>query len=110
MSRRRLDQELVRRDLATSRAQARELIDAGKVLVGGAVAAKAARMVHPGDPVLISGDGPRFVSRGGEKLDAALDRFAVDPCGRHVLDAGVGMVGTAARTMTGNTGGDDDDK
>ena len=71
MSRRRLDQELLRRDLAASRSQARELIEAGKVLVSGAVADKPARLVDPGDPVLVTVDGPRFVSRGGEKLDAA---------------------------------------
>lgn len=56
--------------------------------VGGAIATKAARMVDPGEPVLVLGDPPRFVSRGGEKLDAALDGFAVPVEGRRALDAG----------------------
>jgi 23S rRNA (cytidine1920-2'-O)/16S rRNA (cytidine1409-2'-O)-methyltransferase len=43
--------------------------------------------------VLVAGDPPRFVSRGGEKLDAALDRFAVDPVGVRALDAGASTGG-----------------
>jgi len=43
--------------------------------------------------VLVAGDPPRFVSRGGEKLDAALDRFAVDPAGVRALDAGASTGG-----------------
>ncbi len=87
-ARRRLDAELVRRDLAPSRARARELIESGRVTVGGAPAAKPARLVDPGEAVVVLGDGPRFVSRAGEKLDAALDRFGVDPSGRRVIDVG----------------------
>ena len=86
--RRRLDAELVRRELAPSRAAAQELISAGKVLVGGAPAAKPARQVDPGDPIEIVGDGPRFVSRGGDKLDAALERFDIEVRGRRVIDTG----------------------
>jgi len=86
--RRRLDAELVRRELASSRSQAQELIETRRVLVGGAVADKAARQVDPGDAIELRGDGPRFVSRGGEKLAAALDRFAVDLDGCRVIDAG----------------------
>lgn len=93
MTRRRLDQELLRRELVTSRSQARELIEAGKVLVSGAVADKAARLVDGGDPVVVTGEGPRFVSRGGEKLDAALDRFAIEVSGRRVIDAGASTGG-----------------
>jgi 23S rRNA (cytidine1920-2'-O)/16S rRNA (cytidine1409-2'-O)-methyltransferase len=58
------------------------------VTVGGAPAAKAARLVAPGEPVVVLGDPPRFVSRGGEKLDAALERFGVAVRGRRALDAG----------------------
>jgi 23S rRNA (cytidine1920-2'-O)/16S rRNA (cytidine1409-2'-O)-methyltransferase len=43
--------------------------------------------------VLVAGDPPRFVSRGGEKLDAALDRFAIDPVGVRALDAGASTGG-----------------
>ena len=86
--RRRLDAELVRRGLATSRTVAQTLIAEGRVTVGGAPAAKASRMVDPGDAIEVIGDGPRFVSRGGDKLDAALDRFALDVAGRRIVDAG----------------------
>jgi 23S rRNA (cytidine1920-2'-O)/16S rRNA (cytidine1409-2'-O)-methyltransferase len=43
--------------------------------------------------VVVAGDPPRFVSRGGEKLDAALDRFAIDPVGVRALDAGASTGG-----------------
>ena len=43
--------------------------------------------------VLVATDRPRFVSRGGEKLDAALDRFAIDVSGRRALDAGASTGG-----------------
>jgi 23S rRNA (cytidine1920-2'-O)/16S rRNA (cytidine1409-2'-O)-methyltransferase len=63
------------------------------VLVGGAPTVKPDRLVDPGEPVLVVGDGPRFVSRGGEKLDAALDRFGVPVAGRRCLDAGASTGG-----------------
>ena len=91
--RRRLDAELVRRGLADSRTQARTLIEAGRVRVGGAPATKAARQVDAAEAVLVDGDGPRFVGRGGEKLDGALEAFALDPSGLRVLDAGASTGG-----------------
>lgn len=91
--RRRLDAELVRRGLAPSREQARAAIEAGRVTVGGAPATKAARLVAAGEPILVLGDGPRFVSRAGAKLDAALDRFGVDVDGLRALDAGASTGG-----------------
>jgi 23S rRNA (cytidine1920-2'-O)/16S rRNA (cytidine1409-2'-O)-methyltransferase len=91
--RRRLDVELVRRGLAPSRDRARTDIAAGRVRVGGAPADRAARLVAPGEPVVVTGPGPRFVSRGGEKLDAALDRFGVTVAGRDALDAGASTGG-----------------
>ncbi|NDE81620.1 MAG: 16S/23S rRNA (cytidine-2'-O)-methyltransferase, partial [Actinobacteria bacterium] len=86
--RQRLDADLVRRGLVASRRDAVELIEAGRVLVNGAVADKAARQVDPADAVIIEGPPPRFVSRGGEKLDAALDERGIDVTGLRVLDAG----------------------
>ncbi|HEX2046353.1 MAG TPA: TlyA family RNA methyltransferase [Acidimicrobiales bacterium] len=91
--RRRLDSELVRRGLVSSRDRAQAEIAAGRVLVRGVPATKAARMVGADDPVALQGPAPRFVSRGGEKLDAALDRFAVDVAGRSALDAGASTGG-----------------
>jgi 23S rRNA (cytidine1920-2'-O)/16S rRNA (cytidine1409-2'-O)-methyltransferase len=79
---------LVRRGLADSRTAAADLISSGCVLVGGAMADKASRLVGPGEPVEVTGPGRRFVSRGGDKLDAALRRFGVDPAGSRALDAG----------------------
>lgn len=93
LSRRRLDLEMVRRGLAQSRSQAQELIDTGKIRVSGSVANKAARLVAAGDPIVLIGDPPRFVSRGGEKLAAALEVFSIDVGGRRVLDAGASTGG-----------------
>jgi 23S rRNA (cytidine1920-2'-O)/16S rRNA (cytidine1409-2'-O)-methyltransferase len=92
-ARRRLDDEMVRRRLAPSRNQAQADIAAGRVLVGGAAADKPARLVLPGDAIVVQADGPRFVSRAGAKLDAALDRFAIDVADRRVLDAGASTGG-----------------
>jgi 23S rRNA (cytidine1920-2'-O)/16S rRNA (cytidine1409-2'-O)-methyltransferase len=89
----RLDADLVRRRLVSSRTDAQELIDLGRVLVNGAVADKASRLVDPADAVVVEGPPPRFVSRGGEKLAAALDAFAIDVVGRRVLDAGASTGG-----------------
>ena len=79
---------LVDRGLAASRPQAAALIAEGRVVVAGAVADKAARLVSPAEPIALLGPAPRFVSRGGEKLRAALERFGIDPAGRRALDAG----------------------
>ena len=91
--RQRLDAELVRRHLVETRAEAARAIDALRVTVNGAVADKASRQVHAGDAILLAGDGPRFVSRGGEKLDAALEAFAIDVTGCRILDAGASTGG-----------------
>ncbi len=87
-ARRRLDAELVRRELAASRDGAKRLIEEGRVRVGGAPATKASRQVDPGEDVQVAGDPPQFVSRAGEKLAGAIQRFAVDPTGRHCIDIG----------------------
>jgi 23S rRNA (cytidine1920-2'-O)/16S rRNA (cytidine1409-2'-O)-methyltransferase len=91
--RRRLDAELVRRELTTSRTEAQHLIGANRVLVNGSVAAKASRQVAPGDAVVIEGPPPRFVGRGAEKLDHALDAFGLDVSGLRALDAGASTGG-----------------
>jgi 23S rRNA (cytidine1920-2'-O)/16S rRNA (cytidine1409-2'-O)-methyltransferase len=83
----------VRRGLAPSRTRARDDIESGRVIVGGAPAGKPARLVAPDEPIEILGPGPRFVSRGGEKLDAALTRFDVDPVGWRVIDCGASTGG-----------------
>src|SRR5215213_7344922 len=91
--RRRLDAELVRRGLAASRTDAHATVAAGRVLVNGAHADKPARLVAAGDAVVVEGPPPRFVGRGGEKLDAALIAFGIDVAGRTALDVGASTGG-----------------
>ncbi len=91
--RRRLDAELVRRGLVVSRSRAAEAIRAGRVLVDGAPAATPARQVAGAEAITVTGAPPRYVSRGGEKLAAALQHFRVDVTGRRALDAGASTGG-----------------
>jgi 23S rRNA (cytidine1920-2'-O)/16S rRNA (cytidine1409-2'-O)-methyltransferase len=83
----------VRRGLADSRERAQLDIAAGRVLVSGSVADKASRQVDTAESIELIGPPPRFVGRGGEKLDAALDRFDVAVAGRRCLDAGASTGG-----------------
>lgn len=91
--RRRLDAELVRRGLAESRTRAVAAIGAGRVLVGGAPAGNPARHVGADESISLVGPAPRFVSRGGEKLAAALEAFPMDCAVQRVLDAGASTGG-----------------
>ncbi|MER7367399.1 TlyA family RNA methyltransferase [Nonomuraea wenchangensis] len=97
MSRRiRLDSELVRRGLARSREQAAQLIDAGRVTVGGQTARKPATQVETASAIVVaaSPDDPDYVSRGAHKLLGALEAFpALAVEGRRCLDAGASTGG-----------------
>jgi len=88
----RLDVLLVERGLAESRAKAQAMIMAGQVRVADQVALKPATAVSS-DSVLTVDSGPRFVSRGGEKLDAALEAFALDVTGFVCADVGASTGG-----------------
>jgi 23S rRNA (cytidine1920-2'-O)/16S rRNA (cytidine1409-2'-O)-methyltransferase len=88
----RLDLLLVENDLVESREQARRLIMAGEVFVNEQVVDKAGRLV-PVEAALRVRTPPRFVSRGGLKLEAALDAFAIDPTGLLALDVGASTGG-----------------
>jgi 23S rRNA (cytidine1920-2'-O)/16S rRNA (cytidine1409-2'-O)-methyltransferase len=79
--------------MAASRQRAAEAIGSGRVLVSGAVAMKPSRLVDPGEPIELVGEGLPFVSRGGLKLAAALDAFGIDPRGRRCLDLGASTGG-----------------
>lgn len=92
-TRRRLDAELVRRGLASSRTDAQATVTSGRVLVNGAMADKSSRLVAAGDAVVIEGPPARFVGRGGDKLDAALDAFSIDVRGLDALDVGASTGG-----------------
>jgi 23S rRNA (cytidine1920-2'-O)/16S rRNA (cytidine1409-2'-O)-methyltransferase len=89
----RLDQALVERGLASSRARAQSLILAGVVRVDGELADKAGKAVAPEARIELVGQDHPWVSRGGVKLAAALDAFGVDPAGRRCLDVGASTGG-----------------
>jgi 23S rRNA (cytidine1920-2'-O)/16S rRNA (cytidine1409-2'-O)-methyltransferase len=97
--RRRLDAELVRRKLARSREQAAELIEAGRVSVGGQRAAKAATRVETSAAIVVAAppEGePEYASRGGHKLAGALEAFGpagLRVQGRRCLDSGASTGG-----------------
>ena len=88
MGRVRLDALLVDRGLVRDRSEAVQMIDAGRVLVNGSVAQKAARQVNTSEAVHVASPPARFVSRGGLKLDRALHVFGIDPTDRTAVDAG----------------------
>ena len=89
----RLDQALVERGLASSRARAQSLILAGVVRVDGELADKAGKAVAPEARIELVGQDHPWVSRGGVKLAAALDAFGGDPAGRRCLDVGASTGG-----------------
>ena len=86
-TRRRADQRLVELGLAASQEEAGRLVLAGLVLEGTRRVEKAGEQVAA-DADLRVRSRKRFVSRGGEKLDAALEGFSIDAAGRVCLDAG----------------------
>lgn len=88
----RADVLLVQQGLAESRSQAQRLILAGQVRANGQVVPKPAVQV-PADAVLEVVQGPRFVSRGGEKLLAALEAFPLTVAGRLCADVGASTGG-----------------
>jgi 23S rRNA (cytidine1920-2'-O)/16S rRNA (cytidine1409-2'-O)-methyltransferase len=87
MPKTRLDLLLVERGLAESRSLAQALIMAGQVRVGGQVEIKPSAQVPPEAEIALDA-GPRYVSRGGEKLEAALQAFPVRVEGRICADVG----------------------
>jgi 23S rRNA (cytidine1920-2'-O)/16S rRNA (cytidine1409-2'-O)-methyltransferase len=87
MSKMRLDLLLVERGLAESRAKAQALIMAGQVRVDGQVEIKASTMVISTAGLELE-TGPRYVSRGGEKLEAALESFSINVNGLVCADVG----------------------
>ena len=94
MTRVRLDQLLVDRGLAPSRAAAQAILLAGEVELAGA----GSRTLKPGqlvdlEAVVSVRPGPRWASRAAEKLEAALDAFGVNPRGQACLDAGASTGG-----------------
>ena len=88
----RLDQALVERGLCDSRERAKRLILAGQVRVNAQTARKPSDAVKPGDELTL--DAPeKFVSRGGHKLEHALEQFQLDVTGLTALDLGASTGG-----------------
>jgi len=83
----RLDVLLVERGLAESREQARRLVMAGQVLVGGHASPKAGHRIKSDSEIEVKSRA-RFVSRGGDKLQAAFDAFSFSVEGMVCLDVG----------------------
>jgi 23S rRNA (cytidine1920-2'-O)/16S rRNA (cytidine1409-2'-O)-methyltransferase len=88
---RRLD-AVVAETTGLTRSQARGLILAGKVRVDDTPATKPGSNVRDGARVTVA-EEPRYVSRGGEKLEGALEAFGLDPAGLEVLDVGASTGG-----------------
>lgn len=88
----RLDVLLVEKGLAESRSLAQRLVMAGQVRVDGQVAGKPSQLVSP-DASLAVEQPPRFVSRGGEKLEAALAAFPIPVQDRVSADVGASTGG-----------------
>ena len=93
MGKERLDQTLHRRGMCDSREMAKRLILAGEVRIEGMEG-----LLKPGtkvgdDAEIFLKNRPKYVSRGGFKIEKALDEFGIDPVGRVVLDAGASTGG-----------------
>jgi 23S rRNA (cytidine1920-2'-O)/16S rRNA (cytidine1409-2'-O)-methyltransferase len=108
----RLDKLLVERGLAASRERAQALILAGKVLVNDQKLDKAGAQVEPAAAIRLLGEDLKFVSRGGLKLERALEHWQIDVEGKLCLDVGASTGGftdcllqhSAARVIAVDTG------
>ncbi|MGB2932229.1 MAG: TlyA family RNA methyltransferase [Methyloceanibacter sp.] len=89
----RLDQLLVERGLASTRSRAADLVRLGSVRVDGDIAAKPGMLLAADTSLEVDPGASPFVSRGGLKLAAALDGFGLDPRGRTALDIGASTGG-----------------
>ncbi len=88
MTRTRLDKLVLERGLAPTREKAQALILAGQIHINGRRADKAGMPVPADARVELVGKAPRYVGRGGVKLEGALEDFSLDPSGKICLDIG----------------------
>jgi 23S rRNA (cytidine1920-2'-O)/16S rRNA (cytidine1409-2'-O)-methyltransferase len=108
----RLDKLLVDRGLTPSRERAQALILAGKVLVNEQKIEKAGASIDPGSTLRLLGEDLRYVSRGGLKLEKAIEHWQIDLLGKVCLDIGASTGGFsdcmlqhgAARVIAVDTG------
>jgi 23S rRNA (cytidine1920-2'-O)/16S rRNA (cytidine1409-2'-O)-methyltransferase len=89
----RLDVYLAENRFAKSRTEAKEIIIAGDVSVNGKPATKPALDVCDGDEIRVEAQKKKYVSRGGYKLEAALDDFKIDPSDKKAIDVGASSGG-----------------
>lgn len=89
----RLDRLLVERGLAESREKAQGLILAGQILVNEQKEEKCGTLVGPQAALRLLGEAPKYVSRGGLKLEGALEHFRINPDARVCLDIGASTGG-----------------
>lgn len=83
----RLDSIIFERKLARSRTHAAELIAQGRAKVNGTIASKASQLVSEDDLIEVDA-ADRYVGRGGEKLEHALDAFGIDTSDKIAIDVG----------------------
>jgi 23S rRNA (cytidine1920-2'-O)/16S rRNA (cytidine1409-2'-O)-methyltransferase len=88
----RLDQALVERGLFDSREKAKRAVMAGAVQINGQLARKASDSIKPADEITVK-QADKYVSRGGLKLEKALNHFSVDPTGQVAMDIGASTGG-----------------
>ena len=93
MAKKRLDVLLFEKGLCPSRERAKSEIMEGIVYIAGQKAGKAGDMVDENAPLEVRGNENAFVSRGGKKIEKALDYFAIDPAGLAVMDVGASTGG-----------------
>ncbi|NWF92038.1 MAG: TlyA family RNA methyltransferase [Syntrophaceae bacterium] len=93
MTKERLDKLLIEKRIVQSRERARALILEGKVVVGDRTVDKPGTRIEMEAEVRLRGEDQPYVSRGGIKLEGALDRFGIDPKGWVVMDVGASTGG-----------------
>ena len=89
----RLDVYLADNSLVNSRTDAKNFIMAGSVTVDGKVIKKPAFVISGSENIIVDTSGKKFASRGGLKLEAAIDEFKIDPTGLVALDVGASSGG-----------------
>jgi 23S rRNA (cytidine1920-2'-O)/16S rRNA (cytidine1409-2'-O)-methyltransferase len=89
----RIDKLLVERGVVASRERAHAMVLAGRVLVNSQKVEKAGASVEPDAEIRVLGEDLKYVSRGGLKLEAALDHWKIDLAGRSCLDVGTSTGG-----------------
>ncbi len=89
----RLDKLLIKKGLVSSRERAKALILEGRVLVNRSPVDKAGTLIDEGAEIVLRGEDLPYVSRGGLKLEAALEHFHIQLDGRVVMDVGASTGG-----------------